>query len=1054
MKTLNLYFFKFIKFGFNLLLIGFVQVVFSAQVSESEVSVPKGIQDIVSLIKNSAVDPKARDTDIKLVNEPAPNNLSTQDKYAFYYLQSLAAERLGRIDLRVDFLKKALEFAKERTHQEFVVVGELASAEMQIGNSKDAIQRIKATIVKIPNNNWGQYLGYVANLSRIYAQVGDFEESEKYLRDANATLTAIRRGPNYSKYGFSWNRSFFNAQGELAFQKGRFLEAEVAFKKGIQVYEAGMEDYEKTFLAAGDGLGVPGLGGNSNSGNPNSGKDGLEGSYVRLSETLLKLRKINEAEYFAREALKKSLARTGKASLATARGLRQLAVVMQARERNKDAIYLLDQSLKGLQQAGVTAESIQLAVTKKTMASALISDDRYLEALNIYAELVNTANIYPETGRFIDVNSPDRVLALLKISDFFEAEKAARSLLSQIESRTGKSSKETIQAKLLLASTLADQRKDESARALFTAAINDFIDQEREASADSDGISTKEKKFLAGYVESYLGVLSRAYEKNPTPKLLNEAFILGDLARSSNVQRALSASTARANITDARLSKLVREEQDLNQQIVFLTKFSKELAMQPASEQLPQIQAKMKADIEQLRKDAKRATMLIGLDFPEYAELVNPKPISLEKIQKTIKPNETLVTWFVGTKTSYVWAVNQQGTPLFKAIPIGQKEVRQNVTELRKALDAKVAYIDEIPPFNFQLSNRIYDELFKPVQSAFVGKDTLVVVPHDDIGQLPLGVLTTAPFQLKGKPRNLFSNYKEAPFLIRQYAIVSSPSATALSALRGLPEPKKDRLDFIGFGDPLFSTQQAKAEEKQLVMASASGAQLASRGVPLQLRNTPQTADVSSAQVSRLPRLPDTNDEILEISKLFNVKPERDIFLQKRASLDQVLKVDMSNRKVVMFSTHGLMPGELDGLSQPALALTNPEVQNLKGDGLLKVDTILTMKLDADWVVLSACNTAAGEGEGAEALSGLGRAFFFAGARAILVSSWPVDSEASRKLMTDMFKHYVQDKGISKPRALQLASIRILNEEAPDDKEANYSYAHPLFWGPFTMVGN
>jgi len=428
MKTLNLYIYKFIKFGFNLLLIGFVQVVFSAQVSEPEVSVPKGIQDIVSLIKNSAIDSKARDADIKLVNEQVPINLSTQDKYAFYYLQSLAAERLGRIDLRVDFLKKALEFAKERTHQEFVVVGELASAEMQIGNSKDAIQRIKATIVKIPNNNWGQYLGYVANLSRIYAQVGDFEESEKYLRDANATLTAIRRGPNYSKYGFSWNRSFFNAQGELAFQKGRFLEAEVAFKKGIQVYEAGMEDYEKTFLAAGDGLGVPGLGGNSNSGNPNSGKDGLEGSYVRLSETLLKLRKVNEAEYFAREALKKSLARTGKASLATARGLRQLAVVMLARERNKDAIYLLDQSLKGLQQAGVTAESIQLAVTKKTMASALISDDRYLEALNIYAELVNTANIYPETGRFIDVNSPDRVLALLKIGDFFEAEKAARSL--------------------------------------------------------------------------------------------------------------------------------------------------------------------------------------------------------------------------------------------------------------------------------------------------------------------------------------------------------------------------------------------------------------------------------------------------------------------------------------------------------------------------------------------------------------------------------------------------------------------------------------------------
>ena len=128
------------------------------------------------------------------------------------------------------------------------------------------------------------------------------------------------------------------------------------------------------------------------------------------------------------------------------------------------------------------------------------------------------------------------------------------------------------------------------------------------------------------------------------------------------------------------------------------------------------------------------------------------------------------MTWFIGTKSSYVWAMNQQGTPLFKAIPIGQKEVRHNVAELRKALDAKVAYIDEIPAYDFQLSHKFFSDIFKPVQTAFADKDTLVVIPHDDIGQLPLGVLTTAPFQLKGKPKNLFSNYKEAPFLIRQFA--------------------------------------------------------------------------------------------------------------------------------------------------------------------------------------------------------------------------------------------------------------------------------------------
>jgi len=1055
MKKFKSSFTEILKFGFSLLLIGTLGIVSSVQASESEVSVPKGIQDIVNSLKQASADNKSRDDDLKLLAKDISKDAKAEDQYSHYYFQAKAAQNLGRINTRIDLLNKSLQYAKNGTTQVILVTVELAQAEMEVGDSNKAISRLEELLDKIPDRYLGQLIAYHANLVQAYANIGDFEKAEKHLRECGSVLTFVRRAPIFSLLGGGWTNSYLFAQAELAFQKGQFTDAETTLRKAIELLTPYIKNMEGTVTSNGDIDRAPGLGSNERiNSNMNGLKESLESLHNKLSTTLIKMRKVNEAEYYAREALRMSLLRTGKDSVSTSLALRQLALVMLSRERNKDAIYLLNQSLISLKESGVTDESIQLSITKKTLASALIADSLFANALTLYADLEKILQTYPETARFVDLNSPDRVMALIQTGDLVSAENVATHLVSLNETKTGKFSTETTHAKLLLASTLADQRKDEAAQMLFATSINDLIEQEREASAESDGISSLEKKFRVSYLESYLGVLYRSFDKSSNQKLINEAFVLGDLARSSNVQRALSASTARANITDQRLSKLIREEQDLNQQIAFLTKFSKELAMQPAKEQSPQIQAKMRADIEQLRKDAKRATMLIGLDFPAYAELINPKPITLEKIQKTIKPNETLVTWFVGTKTSYVWAVNQQGDPLFKAISIGQKEVRQNVNELRKALDAKVAYIDEIPAFDFQLSSRIYDELFKPVQSAFAGKDTLVVVPHDDIGQLPLGVLTTAPFQLKGNPKNLFANYKEAPFLIRQYAIVSSPSVTALNALRGLPEPKKDRLDFIGFGDPLFSMQQAKAEEKQLAIAAANGSQLASRGAPLQLRNTPQTADVSSAEVSRLPRLPDTSDEILEISKLFNVKPERDIFLQKRANLDQVLKVDMSNRKVVMFSTHGLMPGELDGLSQPALALTNPEVQNLKGDGLLKVDTILTMKLDADWVVLSACNTAAGEGEGAEALSGLGRAFFFAGARAILVSSWPVDSEASRKLMTDMFKHYVQDKGISKPRALQLASIRILDEGAPDDKEANYSYAHPLFWGPFTMVGN
>jgi CHAT domain-containing protein len=156
-----------------------------------------------------------------------------------------------------------------------------------------------------------------------------------------------------------------------------------------------------------------------------------------------------------------------------------------------------------------------------------------------------------------------------------------------------------------------------------------------------------------------------------------------------------------------------------------------------------------------------------------------------------------------------------------------------------------------------------------------------------------------------------------------------------------------------------------------------------------------------------------------------------------------------------MFSTHGLVPGELNGLTQPALAMSSPEVTGDQDDGLLTMDKVIALRLDADWVVLSACNTAAGEGSGSEAVSGLGRAFFFAGARAILVSNWPVDSVASRRLMTDLFKRQQQNQGLAKSEALRQAMLYQVDQGGMrEGNTMKYSYAHPLFWAPFVVVGD
>ena len=131
--------------------------------------------------------------------------------------------------------------------------------------------------------------------------------------------------------------------------------------------------------------------------------------------------------------------------------------------------------------------------------------------------------------------------------------------------------------------------------------------------------------------------------------------------------------------------------------------------------------------------------------------------------------------------------------------------------------------------------------------------------------------------------------------------------------------------------------------------------------------------------------------------------------------------------RIVAFATHGLVPGDLDGLTQPALALTAPDVAGVKGDGLLTMEKILALKLDADWVVLSACNTAAGAGAGAEAASGLGSAFFYAGTRALLVTNWSVHSASARELIADLFRRQSADPALSRGEALRQAMMALLD---------------------------
>jgi CHAT domain-containing protein len=209
----------------------------------------------------------------------------------------------------------------------------------------------------------------------------------------------------------------------------------------------------------------------------------------------------------------------------------------------------------------------------------------------------------------------------------------------------------------------------------------------------------------------------------------------------------------------------------------------------------------------------------------------------------------------------------------------------------------------------------------------------------------------------------------------------------------------------------------------------------------------------ASAQFESLPSLPDTAQEVREIAKILQADESRDIYLGSKASEKTVKTAELAKYRTVMFATHGLVPGDLTDLTQPALALSNPKLVQENEDGLLTLTEILGLKLQADWVVLSACNTASADGEAAEAVSGLGRAFFFAGAKALLVSHWPVETVSARLLTTELFKVQTANPKLGRAKAMREASLVVMRESAKA-RGRTYSYAHPMFWAPFVVVGD
>jgi CHAT domain-containing protein len=536
--------------------------------------------------------------------------------------------------------------------------------------------------------------------------------------------------------------------------------------------------------------------------------------------------------------------------------------------------------------------------------------------------------------------------------------------------------------------------------------------------------------------------------------LIDEALVMAQRATQTDTAMAVQSMTARFAARDPRLQKMIRQREDLDNET---SQLEQQLAVALG---LPRDKrGNVDEDLRgRITANASRVAVIdteLKSQFPEYFTLVRPEPIDTTKVRALLAPDEALVVMFTGYDQTFVWAISREDAAWHK-VEMSVDQLSDAVTALRESLDVetfKESIRSKPKMFDLALAHHLYTKLLGPVDGIIKDKKHLVTVPYGPLSSLPLQVLITGGPTLALPEMKHLPMYAEAQWLVRRHAISVLPSVGSLEGLRVVAKRQQTpQRPLIGFGNPRFGAQPA---------ADARG-KGAKRGAP-----SVRTAEVNAATTRSftalwrggavnldalrdLPALPETEAELKTVARHLKAS-DRDLRLGLAATETQVKQIDLSQYRIVYFATHGLIAGEVKGLAEPALALTPPAKATALDDGLLTASEVAQLRLNADWVVLAACNTASGDTPGAEALSGLARAFFYAGARALLVSHWRVGSEAAAKLTTSTFE--IQQSGqqsgknIGRAEALQRAMLAYM-----DNQQDGWA-AYPAFWAPFSVVG-
>lgn len=693
-----------------------------------------------------------------------------------------------------------------------------------------------------------------------------------------------------------------------------------------------------------------------------------------------------------------------------------LSYVNQGLYANAEPLYR--RALKIIEKA-LGPESAYVATGLNNLAGLYVDERKYADAEPLYQRSlkIDEAALGPD--------HPDVAINLNNLADLYsqearytEAEPLYQRALSINEKALGPTHPNVATSLNNLALLYRDQHRDVEALDFSRRAIGILSRRISEHGSDRDGGGNSERKNERSFFTTEVSLVVAVGEQGATA----ESFRIAQFASASAAAQAVAAMAARFATGSDALAATVRERQDLVTRWQSLDKAIVAATSKPSDMRDPAAEAAVRKQLMETEAQLFQIDVQIAQDFPEYAELSNPKSLELADAQALLGPEEAMLVYLFANDGGWLWAIRHDRAAVYK-LDIAAVALSDEVAKLRQRLDPETN--SDFIPFDANRAYALYDKILAPAASLLDGVHQVLVVPDGALESLPLGVLVTKP--PAANPDTL-AGYRDIAWLAKDYALSVLPSVGSLKALRQFTQGGHGDKPFIGFGDPMLY-----------------GPLGAERGIKLARLFRGATADVDA--VRNLPPLPETAEELRAVAGDLGAD-EADLYLGDRATEPLLRQAQLDRYRVIEFATHALMSGDLQGLAEPALVLTPPKRASPWDDGLLTASKVATLKLAADWVVLSACNTAASDGTpDAGGLSGLAKAFFYAGARALLVSNWAVPSKATVKLITGTFDALRKDPTIGRAEALRRAELAMLDPRNPPE------YAQPMMWAPFIVTG-